>query len=430
MTKKLKAIILILTLVFAGTITTVVLLLFSTSSSATINFAPTNSSIATDPENHLIKNVPYVGQETFFYCAFATPTMVFKYYGINTSLHEVLYYSGIGSSLLYLKSIRLIPQHIFYNSFILSQVPSERDFLATLYGLSNNLWIPDSSTIPAEECWQDYWIKVKENVSQDLPVITSVDPYSIPYLREKLNATDNTIHGGHSILLVGYNDSNGTVCYNDPAAALWNDAKNGTYVYLSKEILKGALQNTTGSKYYIETFLNHSIPPYSLEKRFEKAHERNIQKVNGDRKVYSDLSLNLFSYLGIKGLKAFKGDIRMGITHRMTTVMIYAKLVSDPTLLTSIYNTIVVEKYNASQYLSYIQNYLHDQKLKTLCTHDATLLQRESNCWKNMSLLVSELNILGKTHGPVTTWMLSFSITQKMKKTVNEMISIESAMIY
>ena len=381
-------------------------------------------------ENHLIKGVPYVGQETYYYCAYATPTMIFQYYGINTTLHEVLYYSGIGSSLLYLKSILSVPQHVFWSSVLLSQSYSENSFLSTLYGLSFNYWIADQNIFEQNDSWQQYWSYVKENISQDIPVITGVDTYSIPHLRDHFNPPDNTTHGGHAILLIGYNETNGTVCYNDPAPALWDDAVNGTYVYISQDILRSAVENTTGTKYYIGTYQNDSdSSPLTIEKRLEKVHERNILKMKGDNSVYPDLGLLTSYYLGVKGLKMFRRDLRIGITHRMTTVRIYAKLISDPTVLPSLFDTIATEQLNASQYLLSIKDSLNDDNLKTLCDHDASLFIKESNSWKQMALLASDLNALGKTHRLLGTLLLSIPITLKMKKTLNEIISFENTII-
>ncbi|MCX6666018.1 MAG: C39 family peptidase [Euryarchaeota archaeon] len=394
--------------------------------------APVSSNtvdVINNSENHLIQGVPYVGQETNFYCAYATPTMLFKYYGINTTLHEVVYYAGIGHTLLYVKSVLLSPQHIFIPGISLQQL-NDSIFLASLYGLSFNIWYPNQKIVSNDDTWQQYWSYVKENISQDIPVTTSADPYTIPHTREHYNPPDNTTHGGHSILLIGFNETNGTICYNDPAPALWDDPINGTYVYISKDILRSAVENTTATKFVIGTYQNYSgSSPLTLDERLEKAHERNIQKINGDKTVYSELSLNLFSYLGIKGLKAFRRDLRIGITHRMTTVRIDTKLDSNTMIISSIYDIISIEKNNASQYLFSIIDSLQDKNLQTLCAHDAMLLQRESDSWKQMSQFVLELYELGKTQGPFMTWILSFPITTKMKQALNEMISIENAII-
>jgi hypothetical protein len=273
-----------------------------------------------------------------------------------------------------------------------------------------------------EECWEEYWIRVKQNISNDIPVITSVDLYTIPYLREKLNATDNQTHWAHAFVIVGFNETNGTICYNDAAAGIWNDDINGTYVYVSKELFRNAIENTTATKYLIETFINYSDSrPLPKEKRFEKAHERNIQKMKGNLEVYSDLRLPLFPKLGIKAVKAFKRDLRIGITRRMATVFLYG--ITDYKQLIDIYLPISIEKYNMSQYL------LESEELSSICKHDAILLQKEAKCWENMTIFALELSYIVKNNGFLRSLIKSMLITHKMKKTLNEIISIEKAVI-
>jgi hypothetical protein len=221
---------------------------------------------------------------------------------------------------------------------------------------------------------------------------------------------------------VGFNETNGTVCYNDPAAGIWNDDVNGTYAYISKEIFRDAVQNTIATKYLIEIFTNQSnSPPLPKDKRFEMAHERNIQKMKGKLEAYSGLSLPLFPKLGIKAIEAFKKDLRIGITRRMATVFLYG--ITDYKQLIEVYLPISIEKYNVSQYL------LENEGLSSVCKYDAILLQKESNCWKNMTIFVLELSYIVKNNGFLKSLIKSITITQKMKATLNEIISIEKAII-
>jgi hypothetical protein len=366
-------------------------------------------------ESHLIKGVLYVSQETGFYCSYAAPTMVFKYYGVNTSLHEVLYNSGIGHSLIYIN-------HGFISSYQISSTNSDRNFLATVYGLYYQIWYPNAAAMTDEDRWEEYWDRVKQNISNDIPVITSVDPYTIPYLKEKLNPPNNQTHYAHGFVLVGFNETNETVCYNDPAAGIWNDDVNGTYVYIPKEIFRDAVQNTTATKYLIEIFTDQSnSPPLSKDKIFEMAHERNIRKMRGKLEAYSDLKLPLFPKLGANAVEAFKKNLRIGTARQMYTVFLYG--LTDAEQLINIYLPISIEKYNASQYL------LENENLSSICKHDSILLQKESNCWKNMTIFVLELSQIGKNNSFIKKLIKSIPITEKMGKELNEITVIEKAII-
>jgi len=374
-----------------------------------------NANAPKIPEDYIIKNVPYVSQETMFYCSYAVATMVFKYYGVNTSLYEVLYNSGIGHSLIYINNG-------FIGSYLLSQTNSDRNFLATVYGLSHQSWYPNADGMTKEDKWEVYWNGVKENISDDIPVITSVDPYTIPYLREKLNPSNNQTHYAHGFVIVGFNETNETVCYNDPAAGIWNDDVNGTYVYTSKEIFRNAVENTTGPKYFIESFTDQpSSPPLPKDKIFEMAHERNIKKMRGDLEFYSDFKLPLFPKLGVNAAEAFKRDLRIGSIHRISNVILYGLTATDQ--LINIYLPISIEKYNVSQYL------LENENLTLICKHDYALLKKESNCWKNMTIFVLELSQIGKDNSFIKKLIKSIPITEKIRKELNKIISIEKTII-
>jgi len=374
-----------------------------------------------DYDTYLIDGVPYVSQETNFYCSYATITMIFNYYKRNTSLDEILYSSGIGYSLLYQRSYGLTFQHLFSGGYLLCQNINEQEFLASLFALSYEIWYPDLTSTSDSEYWQEYWPKIKNHISNDVPVITSVDPYSIPYLGEKLNSDD--FHGGHALVLVGFNESNNTVCYNDPAAGLWNDEENGTYVYLSQDIFRGAVQNTTGTKYVISVYLNNSgTLPMSKEQRFQKAHERNIQKMKGTIGVGPNFRQLFFAHSGINALKTFKKDIRVGILRRMLTVFIYSKFPVD-------YTYIPIEKQNASQYLKDIKNSLDDPSLINICNYESSLLQKEANQWDELNQYFSEIYDIGQEKRFFQTLLKSVPITLQMRTKVNELISLEKQII-
>lgn len=374
-----------------------------------------------DYDTYLIDGVPYVSQETNFYCSYAAITMIFNYYKRNTSLDEILYSSGIGYSLLYQRSYGLTFQHLFLGGYLLCQNINEQEFLASLFALSYEIWYPDLTSTSDSEYWQEYWPKIKNHISNDVPVITSVDPYSIPYLREKLNSDD--FHGGHALVLVGFNESNNTVCYNDPAAGLWNDEENGTYVYLSQDIFRGAVQNTTGTKYVISVYLNNSgVLPIIKEQRFQKAHERNIQKMKGEIGVRPNLRQLFFAHSGINALKTFKKDLRMGLFRRMLTVFVYGKLPVD-------YTYISIEKQNASQYLKNIKNSLDDPSLINICNYESSLLQKEANQWDELNQYFSEIYDIGQENRFLQTLLKSVPITLQTRTKVNELISLEKQII-
>ena len=241
-------------------------------------------------DSNIIDNprVPYIGQTTDWYCGQAAMTMLINYHGFNASLEEVLHNLGYGYSFAcnkFIPPLERIPYGGY--SFI------NRDFLAGLYNLSYRDYSVFGNQ-SSDVLWGKYWTRVKEFIANDIPVQTSVDIYSLPYWRNKLNITDNDTHGGHAIVLVGYNESNGTVCYNDPATALLNEEKNGTYVFIQRDVFAGAVRYAQGGNLYvIYVFEKKSTsPPPSHAERFVKAHNQNIQRLAGVSDIFFGLNIS------------------------------------------------------------------------------------------------------------------------------------------
>ena len=63
---------------------------FNTIISQSIN---KEKNIESNINKYVIEKFPYVSQETNFYCTYACPTMILKYYGFETDLYEVLFNS-------------------------------------------------------------------------------------------------------------------------------------------------------------------------------------------------------------------------------------------------------------------------------------------------------------------------------------------------
>ena len=108
-----------------------------------------------------------------------------------------------------------------------------------------------------------YLPKLKENISQDIPFITSVNPFDLPSIQNQYNLPElfwNAIPGGHAIVIVGFNETNQTVCYNDPAAGYFGGDSFGTYAWMTYETLKKAISRTHGDTFSIWRFVKINEP--------------------------------------------------------------------------------------------------------------------------------------------------------------------------
>jgi hypothetical protein len=221
--------------------------------------------------------------------------MILKYYGLNTELNEVLFNSGVGYSLIY--------SHPSLNRFLLSCIAtsnweSDREFLAKIYGLSykqENFYNKSSS---GEVLWSKYWKTVKNNLANQTPVLAIVDPIYLKSIRDciktKLNISDNIIDKipeffwnfvpcfrNHMIVIIGFNEDNNTICFNDPSTELFGFPNFGKYVWMNLTDFKNSMiflsKNQPFYSFFYGIFEKSSEMPLNEEERFILSHQRNIE---------------------------------------------------------------------------------------------------------------------------------------------------------
>jgi len=367
------------------------------------------------PVSHVVTGVPYVGQSTNFYCSYASTTILLLFQNCTTSLSEVLYLSGIGYSTVYLR-IPGYPRSIL-PSIVSCQSPDTLEFLANLFGLSFELWYPTDE--PKESLWDDYWSRVTTYVADGIPVITSVDPYTLPHLKSYIPPSKEERHSGHAVVIVGFNESNNTVCFHDPATGYWGDPERGTYVYLSQDIFQDAIENTTGTQYLLTAFLqNPTVSSFSQEERFFKAHERNINIMRGT----FGIGLNGGQYTGMWSLRRFLGDLRVGVSRRATTVSQYSTHPID-------YSVISIEKTNATQYLYNIKDKLTNDRLNEKCSREIALLEQEVSLWNQLSECCTQLYSQSQDRVFIGTLLFTYPTTVQMKVLLRLLLLTERAIL-
>jgi len=416
----------------------VAFILFTTSFPSVTTFSTKNNTsrylkeIYND-DSHIIDNprVPYVKQTTDIYCQEASITMLINYYGFNATIEEILHNLGCGYSLFHYRFVP-VPRTPIGGLAIYPSTSFDTDFLASLYNLSfHDYSIRNQSE---EILWGRYWTKVKELIRNDIPVLTAVDACSLTYWKKffkRHNISENETHNcQHAIVIVGYNDSNGTVCYNDPAVAIFDTEENGTYIFEKKEVFREAVINAHNGSCLIWAFKKIPGSPPSHEERFEKAHKRNVKRLKGEFEAYFGFNLSnlpffyrLYVFLcfrfGIDAVKTLKKDFQRGIFHRVITVTQYSKYA----FLNFSYEMIYLEKHNVSQYL------LQNVNISPACKHDGLLLQNESELWKNLTLLIEELNKISRNNNLIKTLILAQPLLDEINQLIDEIIEIEDAII-
>ena len=433
---KILSIFVSLTLIFAA------ILSFSVTAS---QLKKSDYLISETPDSHIIDGVPYVGQETSFFCAYASFTMLINSFNhINTSLQDVVYYSGMGYSLTYPDFMK---KRFPIIGTISSQFSKDNKFLTSLFGLSPKSWNPIDNSIPEDRYWQEYWNRVKENISSNVPVLTSANPYKLSSFRSILNLPDLFWDifqsGGHAIVIVGYNESNSSVCYHDPALALFGLPEYGRYAWMDLSDFNEAIQTSAGVNYAVLIFEQIS-DPLSKKDAFNKSHLRNLEKMKGNTSAYSEYFVDLTngSEYGINALKLmqdhlgpgfengfktimfYKNECKLGIFYRLikTFEPIVSKIFSLPSdvaekFTINIFKMVSIEK---SWMAGFLKN---NTELSNVCEYEAMLFENEAKLWGELSSLYSVFQRRGIT----LSLPRAFFVINQMSRTLDDIIEIEEA---
>ncbi len=398
-----------------------------------------------DDESHVIEGVPYSPQKRGIYCEYASVEMVLQYYDINTSEIEIIYNVGGGCSIGYKPSLmskilRPIIRPPYKFRFWTDEVCGgtfDYKFMANLYGLSFDYIYP-KSIVNHEKQWNEYWENLKNYIRNDIPVITGIDPLVWPPYMEIQNITfiiPALFAGSHVIVVVGYNESNQTVCVNDPAGIYYSCPEKGYYLWVNLSDFKRAVQRINYElNYYKYTMLifKEISDPLPKEIAADLAHQRNIQKMKGIKSAYDEDFMNKNFYeFGINALKALREDFKSKFLVRIPAFKIIAKLypLSYPfvdvlRMMERNFAFESVTKQDVSEYL------MENKELCEYYEKDAILLKTESKYWKNLSILMENLEVIILNKTLVKAILLSKPILNEIVKTLDSIIAIENMIIY
>lgn len=420
-------------------------------------------------ESYVIEDFPYVGQTTDFYCMFTTVTMALNYHGINISLLETLFNSGVGYSMLYSHPLL---KHCLIGGNGASNWKADREFLASLYGFSYSENWPMKKNISEDKLWDVFWYNVKENITQDKPVITVTNPRSLTSVKnavkKRLDIPEiiwNKIPeyvwdmfpsiAVHSFIIIGFNESNQTLCYNDPATALLGYPECGHYAWMNIKDFKESL-NLLSKKYQmtyiIQIFENTSNEPLNEDMMFRKVHERNLELIKGNSSVYDDALSNKSEkkFFGIDAVKQFKNDLGIGFNNRIKTILTYKKMctnlhfpisyifyrlfdiflpsflnMTDFQTMANYFYRIAIEKRDMSDYLFEKECQFDDENLSNICRHDANILKHEA---ENFTKLAEEFTTFLKK-GFFISIPRAILVTNEMSAIANKIIDLEERII-
>ena len=252
------------------------LLLAFPSNLAPVEFRPESTLNQFQPSDvELLPDVPYVWQEINGFCAWAAVSMALQYIDVELDLNDVFAASTIGFSFA---NIRFNDTFLIFPGVIYTQA-EPTDFVSDLYGVNYTIYLSAQMDGASEiaELWRSEGINVgllnsqdgafdllRSTVDDGYPLLISVDPSWLPvedydYLRER-----GLTGGGHAVLIVGYNDTDGSVTISDPGVGVFGENfgypndNRGNYTKMTYT----ALNNAWSNRFYISnTFKPTSSAP-------------------------------------------------------------------------------------------------------------------------------------------------------------------------
>lgn len=411
-----------------------IIVIISLCSSQVLSISPkieSNFSNKELPDSHVIENVPYFSQTEGYFCYYASIAMIFSHMGLNTDLEEIIFLDGIGYTHSYIRSEKII-KSTHYASL---------DFVFNLFGVEETWWYPNR-TLSDEQRWNLFFSNLKENISNNKPAITRVDPFSMGSLRDQFIISDSLWNAlfppsHHLIVIVGYDEINQSICYHDPNAGYYGDGSFGSYAWIDITDFQKAVRLGTWSDYLLTTFIQTS-DSFSKEERFEQAFKLNIEKIKGNYQS----NQSLFGINASKELKKAFSD-----EQRVKTIKIYKKL-EDAGFSYILYETLqkltkilFSNKANifdifmvgkripfetTSNIIKQIAEFLENNNFhQDLCTNQSSFLKQESVLWAKFSNYFKVF----KRKGKLISDFQANIIINKMENVLDEIIIIQQQII-
>ena len=426
-----------------------ILLILCSGIGSSINMTSHNVYASSEPESHVIEGVPYAKQKGNRYCFFASMEMVYQFYGINVSKFQLLFESGGGYSLAYQPNVSRIigTPHIWppwkfkiYCSGHVTQGIDDEVFQASLHGCELEHWKPNINNMHFKK-WKDYWAMAKDYIDNDIPVLTSIDPLAWPLYMELMNYTKTPLlyKAGHVVLLLGYNESNNTICFSDPFAGVCGYPEKGYYQWVSIDDFKYALKRSfwdlVESNAYELIVIKNTSTPLSEEEGLIAALDRNIERMKGNTSSYdSKFMIKDFDYFGIEALKQLKNDFTSNVYYKRLPVywLIYKFTKSTYFPFNDMIGYYKYEadvKRDMAQYLSETIERIENESLIQRCEYDIELLQNESQKFMDLTNHSIDLMYTMTNNSLLKAYSESVEIIDDIVTTLDEIILIEEAII-
>lgn len=412
-----------------------------------VNATKLESQSTSELEEHLIEDVPYVSQLSG-HCFFACMEMIYSYYGItDINQTEINVLQGMSYNLVYQPSKQSLTKrpivkppykYSFLSTMASNQGNDDIKFLANLLGFEVENFNTRQIGKSLKTSWNEYWVRAKEEINNGTPIITCVDFFVWPPFIESSSIpaiAGLTERGCHSIILVGYNESNKTVCVQDPYPGEEEQPEKGTYRWVPLNIFKRAVRRS----YWDAEFSNYDMyiikkvsePPYSSDEIFSLCHERNIEKLKGNISAYdADFIAPNFKTFGIEAWKELKNDYETYFLKLLPVYRILNKINGMPIDYSTVaYDFEVDCLIETADYLSLKADLLENQSLIEICEFESELFYNESQKMEELTNLTKDLKEAVNKKLLIKAIYESQPIIDEICDKIDEIISIKEQIL-
>ena len=360
----------------------------------------------------IIKGVPHIYQKKSSFCHYASLAMIFRYYGIDVTIDEVLHDIGAGHAFVYQFPF-LFDISSFYET-------SNMKFLSEIYGVSYKDIRPKIK-VDKDKCWKKCWSDIKYYIKKNIPIECSIDPNVLEY--NKNNRKETKERGGHFVVITGYDEhKDGQVFFKDPNLPI-EENRDGKSISISKRVFRQAVEQTIGNKYWLRVFEKKSNP-YNIKERNFRAHERNMNLMKGISSTY-EKKLKPGVKFGVKGLKLLKNDLRpeniamrlpiYKINDRFVRISCISELENFLTVTAKTYEIISDKKNTVSNY-------------SMINSNESSLLKKEGDFWSELCEIAAEIGEKNVIRSYRSVYS-SKNMFEEMREIVDKIIKIEENII-
>lgn len=310
-----------------------------------------------------VTGVPYVWQEINGFCNWASVTMALQHIGVSLDLHGLFAASGIGFSASYL---RFEENLMFWPGAFYRQL-APLYVVSSLYGLNTTIYMDSSTDIgiayhsigvnyTSVDGWQRALTLMRQTIDSGYPLLLWVDPYYLPHsdydVARELGITSSISQSGHTLLVVGYNDTSENAQLMDPGIGAFGDnfgfPSDGSWYY---DINYTSLRSAWGSLAYGAFLIK---PDSGKVVDFEEQLGRyTIERMRGERTSYltEGEEDNFFWNFGADAYRGLAYDFT---AESLSDYIEYFE-VSDPNIKAILLRSIGMrtEGFLSIQYLSY-----------------------------------------------------------------------------